>query len=1311
MAYVLVQHLSPTHASSLTEILSRATNIPVTETEDGMRVEPDHIYVIPPDRDMTISQGVLQLVARPEQGQHHPIDIFFCALAEDQGDRAIAVVLSGTGTDGTRGLEAIKAAGGITFAQNNSAQQEGMPQSAISAGYADFVLSPSDIAAEIGRISRHPYMAPVSASEESGAEMKLTPILQLLHQAAGADFNHYKRNTLYRRITRRMALHKKENAAEYLTLLKETPGEIEILFQDILINVTSFFRNPEAFEVIKKDLFPKLMKNRTGNDPLRIWTIGCSSGEEAYSLAMAFTEFADDWEGDVQLQIFATDVNHSAIEKARAGLYPKTIAQTLSPSRLWRFFIETGDGYRISKSIRDRCVFSCHNVLSDPPFSRMDIISCRNLLIYMEPVLQQRIMPMLHYALKPEGWLWLGSSETIGSYRHLFEAVDNKNKLYAKRFNSASATAFFPKIGKIRRPEVGYAPPRPREPGADLQKQADRMLLTKFAPPSVLVSSTLDILQFRGDTSPYLVPAQGKASLNLLKMLREGLLVALRAAITKAGKEKLTVRERGLRVKSTGGYLDVTIEVIPINDNGADDGGFLILFEDVVAPASTPPLEASTENTLTSEILRVGPEANARLTQELADTREYLQSVIDQQEIANDELQSAHEELQSTNEELQSMNEELETSKEEIQSSNEELVTVNDELNNRNQEMNRVNNDIVNLIGSTQLAIIMLDSKLRIRRFTPWAEAMLNLLPSDIGRLFCDIKINFALPDLEELLKEVQETGHSKEIEIQNKDGYWYSLRLRPYMTFENTIDGVVVMLLDVHTLKRANEYTKSIVATVREPLLVLDANLRVKTASRSFWETFKLDPEEAGNLLLFEVGNGQWNIPELRKALTEVLPNKGLFDNLEIEHEFRHIGHKSLLFTARRLIQQDDSSPAILLAIEDVTQRRQLEEALRQRATVLAETDHRKTEFLATLAHELRNPLAPLRNALHICGMPNASPQMIAHSREVMERQLELMVRLVDDLLDDSRITSGKIELRMEELLIADVVKNAMETSAPFIEERNHLLTLEVPDQPLWLHGDMARLSQVLGNLLNNAAKYTNPGGHIMLTVFSHEGMAVVRVRDDGIGIAPDRLPHIFDMFWQVDTALERRQGGMGIGLSLVKRLVEMHHGRVEAHSEGLGKGSEFTLYLPLTSAPQNTSRPQSPPPQKEQVPASYRVLVVDDNEPSMKTMGWMMELMGHEVQLAQDGPTAIEVATRFRPQFVLLDIGLPGMNGYEVCEHMRKDPALKNTVFIAQTGWGQEEHILRSKKAGFDHHLVKPVDMETLANILESQLPTKNS
>ena len=930
MAFVLVQHLAPSHPSALAEILSRATKMPVLEVRDEPTVEPNHVYVIPPDRSIIIVGGGLQLLPREARGAHHPIDQFFRALATEQRHRAIGVVLSGTATDGTIGLEEIKAEGGITFAQDVTAQHEGMPHSAIASGCVDFVLSPDGIAQEIIRIAQHPYVVPEAEVEATSNKPDLDQIVQILRHGTGVDFPGYKFNTLYRRITRRMVFRKLDSLAEYVQCLRQTPAEIDALYSDILIGVTSFFRDKESFEALKTQVFPRLIQDRSKHDPVRIWTLGCSTGQEAYSLAMAFTEAAEAAGSEAPIQLFASDLNAAGIEKARAGVYPKDIEQDVSPERLRRFFSEVDGSYRIAKSIRDACVFSRHNVLADPPFSRVDLISCRNLLIYLEPVLQKKIMPTLHYALKPAGCLWLGGSETIGTYRDLFDAQDAKHKIYVKKLSSGPGQGHFPLQHGPRQHGVALRSPflsgaaRPSD-GAELHREADRVLSAKFAPPGVLVSADLDILQYRGETGAYLAPAPGKASLNLLKMLREGLLVAVRGAVLRAGKDQAPVREEGLQVRSNGGYLEVAIEVIPIKGQGANDGGFLILFEEPGSPrgvatatrAPEPP-GADTDTT--------------RLTQELVATREYLQSLIEQQEAANEELQSANEEVQSANEELQSTNEELETSKEEIQSSNEELATVNDELNNRNQESNRINDDLVNLIGSVQMPIVMLGPDLRIRRFTPAAEKLLNLVPADKGRPLADLKLNLDnVTDLESLLAEVLDTASVKDREVRDKDGRWYSLRLRPYKTLDNRIDGVVAVLVDVDALKRAHSYTESIVATVREPLLVLDANLCVRSASDSFFETYRVAPEETIGRPLYDLGNGQWNIPELRRLLEEVLPQASQVENFEVEHAFETIGKKTMLLNARRLVQGSGPTPSILLAIEDITERKRAEVQLRQ--------------------------------------------------------------------------------------------------------------------------------------------------------------------------------------------------------------------------------------------------------------------------------------------------------------------------------------------------------------------------------------------
>lgn len=550
----------------------------VLEVHDEPVVERNCVYVIPPARVMTIKSGRLALTPRG-QAPHHPVDDFFESLAATQGHRAIGVVLSGTASDGTAGLAAIKAAGGITIAQDSSAHYDGMPRSAVASGHVDFVLPPAGIARELARIARHPYV--IEAAEEGtrrAADLdQIDQILTVLRQGTGVDFSQYKSNTLHRRIRRRMALLKMAGAAEYARFLKSNPSEVEALYQDILISVTTFFRNPEAFETLKSKVFPRLLKDRSRQDPIRVWVLGCASGEEAYSLAIALTEYIADSGGAVPMMVYATDLNNIGIEKARAGLYPKSIAGDISPERLRRFFVEVDGGYRVAKSIRDVCIFARHNVLGDPPFSRMDLISCRNVMIYMEAGLQKKLLPLLHYALKPSGILFLGPSETIGASRDLFELEDAKSKIYSKKAIAPRLDYGFP-LGPYTPSSVESRSESAREAARehvpDAQREADRILLARYLPPGVLINENHEVLQFRGDTGRYLTPAPGKASLNLLKMAREGLLVSLRALLQRARREETVVREEGVRIKTNGGYTDVALAVIPLGRPNTSERGY-----------------------------------------------------------------------------------------------------------------------------------------------------------------------------------------------------------------------------------------------------------------------------------------------------------------------------------------------------------------------------------------------------------------------------------------------------------------------------------------------------------------------------------------------------------------------------------------------------------------------------------------------------------------------------------------------------------------------------------------------------------------
>src|SRR5262245_46015687 len=1290
MAFVVIQHLDPTHASMLTEILSRATSMLVTEVTDQMVVEPNHVYVIPPGVTMGIGRGTLQLTPRTDtRGQHRPIDHFLRVLAEDQGHRAIGVILSGSATDGTLGLEAIKAEGGITFAQDDTAQHTSMPSSAVAAGCVDFVLPPARIAQEIARISRHPYVT--GGTEEilnsAGSEPSLSRVLDQLRVATGVDFSSYKRNTLLRRITRRAVLHKMDGLRDYARFLQGDPAEMDALYQDVLISVTSFFRNPEAFEVLKTKVFPRLVKERSRHDPVRVWSIGCSTGEEAYSMAIAWAEFSDVNRLQIPLQVFATDLNGSSIEKARAGVYPRNIVQDVSPERLRRFFFETDGTYRISKSIRDTTVFARHNILTEPPFSRIDLISCRNLLIYLEMALQQKAMGMMHYALKPHGVMWLGISETVGSYRDLFDVEDNKYKMYVKKPGPPRlAPRPFPgDLLAARRTE-----PPAREVGIvgpDVHREADRVLLAKYTPPSVLVNADMEILQFRGDTGLYLSPAPGKASLNLLKMLRDGLLVGVRAAVHRARREETAAREDGLRVRSNGGHRELNVHVVPIR--GTAPGTplhFVVLFEEVPAARAVKPArqDRKTRSGAADRKARENTEQEtARLAQALAATREYLQSVIEQQEAANEELQSSNEEVQSANEELQSINEELETSKEEVQSSNEELATVNEELQNRNIELGQSNNDFVNLLASVQLPIVMLGPDLRIRRFTPMAEKALNLIASDVGRPISDIQLGIAAPDLESTLVEVMEAVTVKEIEVRDKQGRWHILRLRPYRTQDNRIEGAVLVLIDVDSIKRAQETLRrqnALLDQVSEAIFMWQIHGGIVYWNRGAQETYGFTQEQA-------LGRKPYELLATSPPFLEALRQNGRWTG-ELTHTARD-GER--IVVESRMLMVPDGSGLVFEVNHPVTERKRMEESLRAQADDLLTADRAKNEFLAVLAHELRNPLSPLTSALEIVRSAAAPSAVVERAWQIMAHQVQNMGRLVDDLLDASRISQGRIQLRKEIVDATAVVSQAIETNRQIVDARGQELVLAAPGTPILAEVDPLRLEQIVGNLLSNASKFTGRGGHIWVSVGEEFGEIVIRVRDDGTGISSAALPRLFDLFMQENTSLDRPSGGLGIGLTLVRHLVELHGGRVEASSAGPGRGSEFSVWFPSAGGPtfEAASRARLV---AEPAMSSRRVLVTDDNTEGAEALAILLRLVGHDVQVALSGQQTLEIASTFRPDVIFLDIGMPSMDGLETARQLRRMPVLDATLLVALTGYGQESDRRGAFEAGFDDFLVKP-------------------
>jgi two-component system CheB/CheR fusion protein len=1059
-------------------------------------------------------------------------------------------------------------------------------------------------------------------------------------------------------------------------------------------------------------------------------------------------------------------------------------------------------------------IFAKHDILADPPFSRMNLVVCRNLMIYLEPALQGRLIPILHYALKPNGMLWLGASETTGNFHELFEPEDAKRRFYMRR----------PTATRLPVLPAGRAPLDTRlrldakvkaRPGDDALREVERMLLVRFMPPAVLVDDDLEIIQFRGDTGAYLAPVAGRASLNLLKMLREGLLVPLRAALARARKEGQPVRKAGVRVKSNGGHRDVDLEVVPVRAPAAGRDWYLILFHEERERRPRAPTPARGDDT---------EQEASQLKQELVATKEYLQSVIEQQEAANEELQSANEEVQSANEELQSINEEIETSKEEIQSSNEELATVNEELQNRNAELGQSNNDLMNLLASVQMAIVMLGPDLRIRRFTPMAEKMLNLISTDIGRPLTHIKLNVDVPDLETILLTVLDSVQPFQRDVQDKAGRWYSLRVRPYRTTENRIDGAVIVLVDIDTIKTAEHSLRAseqrlritydrapvgifetdldgrflnvndafcrLTGRSRDALLEvrsqdithpddvkpdLEAFERVRTGAQPSIRREKRYVREDGSTIWVElhrfgVSNSSGR-PAFTVGIAEDITER---KETELELRRREARFRSLMNSAPVLIwvrglegmeyvnqayleflgaevqdvqgnawtyfvHPEDREPynaaydaavtglqpfehqfrfrradgeyrwmmAVALpqfgsagtfsgytgATFDITTLKRAEESLRH-------ADRRKDEFIAMLAHELRNPLAPISNIVQMLKVPDLDARTLTWAHVVLDRQLRNVGRMVNDLLDVSRVTHGKIQLHPERIELADIVERSVDALRPAMDAVDKQVTVELPTQPVVMYADPVRLEQVVGNLIHNAVKFTPHNGRIAVRAgVSADGSEVrISIRDNGDGIAAELLPRVFDIFAQGNTSLERAQGGLGIGLALVRGLVELHGGTIDAKSDGPGTGSEFIVRLPVGELPAPVPDEASAPLAKS---GPQRVLIVDDNVDAAMALAALLRQDGHTVAVAHSGQSGLEAAHTFRPDVALLDLGMPGMNGFEVAQRL-KALGRPDLLLMAISGYSAEETRRRAREAQFDEYFVKPLDTQALAEAL---------
>jgi len=1170
-AFVLIQHLDPTRESLTAELVGTYTRMRVVQVKDGMRVEANHVYVIPPNAYLSIRARTLRLSAPTvPRSLRMAVDFFLRSLAEDQHEQAIGVILSGTGTDGTLGLREIKAGGGMTMVQDpQTVQHDGMPRSAIAGGNADYVLPAEQMADALLAYARHAALAATSSAVvPEKAPDPLTTALALLRERTKFDFSGYKKGTLRRRIQRRMSQGHINDLLKYVEMLRNDPVEVTALFKDLLINVTSFFREPAAWQILQEQVIRRLVAEKNTDAPLRAWIPACATGEEAYSIAMVLIEEIQAAGKSCRLQIFASDVDAEALETARAGIYPEGIAAHVSAERLSRFFIKREHSYQVNRELRDTVVFAQQSLVSDPPFSRLDLISCRNFFIYLEPAVQGRLIPLLHFALLEGGYLFLGSAEGIGLQAGLFEAVSTKWRIYRR-------------IGPTRRDKLQFplaAAPvsiavRGRTPNlpnpARLATLAQQLLLRRYAPACVIINRTGEILYFHGRIDDYLMQPEGVPTQDLIARARSGLRTKLRSAIYEAIRGNPRVILAGVQVRHGDMFRRVKISVEPLDAIDTEAQGlWLVSLEDELEPSAPAAAHTAAEASAADAALV------HQLEYELKSTKEDLQQTIE-------DLRAANEELMSVNEEFQSSNEELETSKEELQSLNEELTTANTQLEGKIGELEASNNDLDNLLTSTNIATLFLDTHLRIRRFTPAATRLFNLIPSDVGRPIGDIAQKFTDPGLLTDAAAVLQQPITPKTEVQAHDGRWYVRQVLPYRTRGDRTEGVVITFSDVaaEALQEARRYAESIVDTVREPLLVLDGDLRVRSANQAFYATFHVSQEETVGRLLYELGSGQWDIPKLRTLLEDVLPEKRVLNDFEVELTFESIGLRIMQANARAIARGGDRPQLILLAIEDITERRRAQEALREseaRKRIEEQVRQRQTELAHALristvgelasgfAHELNQPLSAIANGVEACA------RYVRSGKAKPDKLLSLLGEASSEALRAGDIVKhlrgfiekGKPQFQRTDLCA--IARNIPRLLAREILQAHITLRLDVPPRSLPIYADRVQIEQIIVNLMQNAIdalrKAPKDRREIELQVSAANGMAQVDVRDSGASVSAAAMERMFEPFFTT------KPRGLGMGLAISRSIIEAHRGRIWVKRPGpRSRGTTVRFTLPL--------------------------------------------------------------------------------------------------------------------------------------------------
>ncbi|KQW54330.1 CheR family methyltransferase [Variovorax sp. Root411] len=1323
MAFVVILHLSPDHESSAAEILQRTTDMPVNQAAGTMPIEVDHIYVIPPGVALTMNDGTLQVTPgeRPT-GRAMAADVFFRTLAQVHLERAVSIVLSGTGSDGAIGLTRIKEHGGLTMAQSpEDATHEGMPLAAIATGMVDFVLPVADMGerlVDVWRNARRIHLPEVSEAgafvpepENSAssllAEKALQEVMALLRTYTRHDFRHYKRATVLRRIERRLQVNRLADLPAYRDFLREHQEEATPLLQDMLISVTNFFRDRDSFDALSQAVIGPLVERKQPGEQVRAWVAGCATGEEAYSLSILLREQADRLSRPLDLQVFATDIDERAIATARKGVYAQGIAEDIAPGRLRQYFVKDHDQYRVSTSVREPVLFALHNLLRDPPFSRLDVICCRNLLIYLDRAAQAHVLEMFRIALKPGGFLFLGTSESTDAVGNLFTAVDKRHRIYQVN----------PELPPGRHmPLISEAPPpfmvgsisqgmrAPKRNGGERPGLAElhQRALEQFSPPSVLIDGEHNVLHLSNGVGRFLERASGEPSDNLLNNVRPDIRLELRTALFKSAQSARSVEARLVLQQEDGRHVFLNITVRPVlQEQGTQLT--LVVFDEI--EESTQPDDGEPPDT--GRELLIG-----QLEEEIRQLKLHLQDTIESSETSNEELKASNEELQAINEELRSASEELETSKEELQSMNEELVTVNFELKVKVEEREHINDDLQNLVASSEIATVFVDRSMHIKRYTPHASNLFNLIPSDIGRSLFDITTRLDYLELAEDTASAFRELRTSERHVTSVDGRHFLARILPYRTAEDKIEGAILNFFDITELRAAEERARAgeerlrrAAATTRDfAIITADARGLVTSwnlgAERIFGYS---EAEMIGSPIatIFTPEDRAHGIPETEMSRAA--------ESGRAEDERWHQRKDGTRFFCSGVMTPMDASAGGGFAkiARDMTGTKQNELAQdhllvkEKKANLSAQlANELKDKFLAVMSHELKQPLNLIQmNAELLLHLPVAAKDAkVRRVSETIKRAVGSQARIINDLLDLSRIRTGKLRLNRVRVDLGELVQIAANAAVRDGAEKK--LTLETHcDTGIQCHGDRVRVEQIVWNLLSNAVKFTPAEGRISVRVEADGQFARLTVADTGCGISDEFLPHVFGMFNQAGGDMAPPNGGLGIGLALVQELAHAHKGRVKAFSAGIGQGSEFTVWLPL----EGNGAEQAP----AQAAAEFnlkgwRVLAVDDYADALIPFAEILRLEGATVDIAESAREALELLDKKTYDLLVSDLGMPGMDGFQLIAEVRRRPATRELRSIAMSGLGRRAEVRRALEAGFNAHLPKPASIDELKAVV---------